>query len=95
MALTDDNFASIVKAIQEGRGIYANIRKYLIYPSSLNAGELLTMSRCHAGWACSAGLGRRRPVPALLAAQLLWIDLVTDGLLALALGVDPRELPMS
>jgi P-type Ca2+ transporter type 2C len=92
MVLTDDNFASIVKAIEEGRGIYDNIRKYLIYLLSSNAGELLTM---FAG-VMLAGLLGLASVDAglflpLLAAQLLWINLVTDGPPALALGVDPRE----
>ena len=65
MVLTDDNFASIVKAIEEGRGIYDNIRKYLIYLLSSNAGELLTM---FAGVMFAGVLGltsaERRPVPA-------------------------------
>ena len=92
MVLTDDNFASIVKAIEEGRGIYDNIRKYLIYLLSSNAGELLTM---FAGVMFAGVLGL---VPAdtglflpLLAAQLLWINLITDGPPALALGVDPKD----
>ena len=92
MVLTDDNFASIVKAIEEGRGIYDNIRKYLIYLLSSNAGELLTM---FAG-VMLAGLLGLASVDAglflpLLAAQLLWINLVTDGPPALALGIDPRD----
>jgi P-type Ca2+ transporter type 2C len=92
MVLTDDNFASIVKAIEEGRGIYDNIRKYLIYLLSSNAGELMTM---FAGVMFASWLGL---VPAeaglflpLLAAQLLWINLITDGPPALALGVDPKD----
>ena len=92
MVLTDDNFASIVKAIEEGRGIYDNIRKYLIYLLSSNAGELLTMFAgvMFAGLLglASADIGLFLP---LLAAQLLWINLVTDGPPALALGVDPKE----
>jgi Ca2+-transporting ATPase len=92
MVLTDDNFASIVKAIEEGRGIYDNIRKYLIYLLSSNAGELLTM---FAG-VMFAGLLGLTSVDAglflpLLAAQLLWINLVTDGPPALALGIDPKD----
>ena len=65
MVLTDDNFASIVKAIEEGRGIYDNIRKYLIYLLSSNAGELLTMFAgvMFAG-AARPRLGRCRAVPA-------------------------------
>jgi Ca2+-transporting ATPase len=92
MVLTDDNFASIVKAIEEGRGIYDNIRKYLVYLLSSNAGELLTM---FAGvmfasvlGLASADIGLFLP---LLAAQLLWINLVTDGPPALALGIDPKD----
>ncbi len=92
MVLTDDNFASIVKAIEEGRGIFDNIRKYLLYLLSSNAGELLTM---FAG-VMLAGLLGLTSVDAglflpLLAAQLLWINLVTDGPPALALGIDPRD----
>jgi Ca2+-transporting ATPase len=92
MVLTDDNFASIVKAIEEGRGIYDNIRKYLIYLLSSNTGELMTM---FAGvmftgvlGLVSAEVGVFLP---LLAAQLLWINLVTDGPPALALGIDPKD----
>ncbi|MGH6784052.1 MAG: cation-translocating P-type ATPase, partial [Sphingomicrobium sp.] len=90
MVLTDDNFASIVKAIEEGRGIYGNIQKYLLYLLSTNSGELLTMF----GGVMFAGmLGLVSAEPGLflplLAAQLLWINLVTDGAPALALGIDP------
>ncbi len=92
MVLTDDNYASIVKAIEEGRGIYDNIRKYLIYLLSSNAGELLTM---FAGVMLAGLLGLTAASAALflplLAAQLLWINLVTDGPPALALGVDPKD----
>jgi Ca2+-transporting ATPase len=93
MVLTDDNFASIVKAIEEGRGIFDNIRKYLVYLLSSNAGELLTM---FAGVMLAGTLGLASAdvglfLP-LLAAQLLWINLVTDGPPALALGVDPKDV---
>jgi P-type Ca2+ transporter type 2C len=92
MVLTDDNFASIVKAVEEGRGVYANIRKYLIYLLSSNAGELLTM---FAGVMFAGVLGLTSAEPGLflplLAAQLLWINLITDGPPALALGVDPKD----
>ena len=92
MVLTDDNFASIVKAIEEGRGIYDNIRKYLIYLLSSNAGELMTMFAgvMLAGLLglASAEIGLFLP---LLAAQLLWINLITDGPPALALGIDPKD----
>ena len=92
IVLTDDNFASIVKAIEEGRGVYDNIQKYLLYLLSTNSGELMTM---FAGvmfasllGLISADVGLFLP---LLAAQLLWINLVTDGPPALALGVDPKD----
>jgi P-type Ca2+ transporter type 2C len=92
MVLTDDNFASIVKAVEEGRGIFDNIRKYLTYLLSSNAGELLTM---FAGVMFAGALGLVPAEPGLflplLAAQLLWINLITDGPPALALGVDPKE----
>jgi Ca2+-transporting ATPase len=92
MVLTDDNFASIVKAIEEGRGVYDNIQKYLLYLLSTNSGELMTMFAgvMFAGWLglVSVDVGLFLP---LLAAQLLWINLVTDGPPALALGVDPKD----
>ncbi len=81
MVLTDDNFASIVAAVREGRGIFDNIRKTLVYLLSGNAGELMVMLV-----AAVAGL----PLP-LLPLHLLWINVVTDGLPALALVVDPTE----
>jgi Ca2+-transporting ATPase len=92
MVLTDDNFASIVKAVEEGRGIYDNIRKSLIYLLSSNAGELMTM---FAGVMFAGLLGLTSAEPGLflplLAAQLLWINMITDGPPALALGVDPKD----
>jgi Ca2+-transporting ATPase len=81
MVLADDNFASIIAAVQEGRGIYDNIRKALVYLLAGNFGELLVMLG-----ASLAGL----PV-ALLPLQLLWINLVTDGFPALALVMDPAD----
>ena len=91
MVLTDDNFASIVKAIEEGRGIYDNIQKYLLYLLSTNSGELLTM---FAGVMFAGLLGLVPAEPGLflplLAAHLLWINLITDGPPALALGIDPK-----
>ena len=92
MVLTDDNFASIVKAIEEGRGIYDNIQKYLIYLLSTNSGELLTMFAgvMLAGWLGLVSADLELFLP-LLAAQLLWINLITDGPPALALGVDPKD----
>ncbi|MCM8828868.1 MAG: calcium-translocating P-type ATPase, SERCA-type [Candidatus Omnitrophica bacterium] len=79
MVITDDNFASIVAAVEEGRGIYENIKKFVHYLLSCNAGEIIVMF--------FASLFKM-PVP-LLPAQILWINIVTDGLPALALGVDP------
>ena len=87
MVLTDDNFASIVAAVEEGRGIYENIRKFVAYLLSANAGEVLIMLL--ATIMLGAGLIDRAFLPFLTPVQLLWINLVTDGLPALALGVDP------
>ena len=81
MTLTDDNFASIVAAVEEGRGIFGNIKKYLMYLLSSNTGEIGLMAG-----AVLAGL----PLP-LSAVQLLYVNLATDGLPALALAVDPPE----
>jgi P-type Ca2+ transporter type 2C len=81
VVITDDNFASIVAAVEEGRGIYDNIAKTLAYLLSGNTGELIVMLV-----AALAG----RPLP-LLPTQLLWINLVTDGLPALALATDPID----
>ncbi len=81
MILTDDNFASIVAAIEEGRIVYDNIRKFIRYLLSCNVGEILTMV-----WASLLGL----PIP-LLPIQILLMNLVTDGLPAMALGIDPPE----
>ncbi|HXF89517.1 MAG TPA: cation-translocating P-type ATPase [Xanthobacteraceae bacterium] len=92
MVLTDDNYASIVKAVEEGRGVFDNIQKYLIYLLSTNSGELLTM---FAGVMLAGALGLVSVdiglfLP-LLAVHLLWINLVTDGPPALALSVDPKD----
>lgn len=81
MTLTDDNFASIVAAVEEGRGIFGNIKKYLMYLLSSNIGEIGLMAG-----ATVLGL----PLP-LLAVQILYVNLATDGLPALALAVDPPE----
>lgn len=92
MILTDDNFASIVAAVEEGRSIFANIRKFLRYLLSSNMGEVLTMF-FGVILADLIGLvpeGGGVVLP-LLATQILWINLLTDGAPALALGVDPAS----
>ncbi len=81
MILTDDNFTTIVQAIREGRNIYHNIRKAVIFLLSCNLGEVV---------AILASILFVWPVP-LLATQILWVNLVTDTLPAIALGVDPGE----
>jgi len=81
MILTDDNFRSIVAAIEEGRAIYDNIKKFIKYMLSSNVGEILVMF---------VALLINLPIP-LLAIQILWINLVTDGLPAIALGFEPAE----
>jgi Ca2+-transporting ATPase len=81
MTLTDDNFASIVAAVEEGRGVFDNIKKYLMYLLSSNIGEIGLMAG-----AALMGL----PLP-LTAVQILYVNLATDGLPALALSVDPPE----
>ncbi|MEX2287558.1 MAG: cation-translocating P-type ATPase [Planctomycetaceae bacterium] len=81
MMLTDDNFASIVAAVEEGRGIFSNIKKYLMFLLSSNIGEIGLM-----GGAMLLGL----PLP-LTAVQILYVNLATDGLPALALALDPPE----
>jgi len=92
IVLADDNFASIVAAVEEGRAIFANIRKFLRYLLSSNIGEVLTMF-FGVVFAGRIGLPSQQGVVVLplLATQLLWINLVTDGAPALALGVDPAE----
>jgi Ca2+-transporting ATPase len=81
MVLVDDNFASIVNAVEEGRTIFDNIQKFVHYLLSTNAGEVLLLFVASLlGW----------PLP-LTAIQILWINLVTDGLPALALGMEPPE----
>ena len=81
MTLTDDNFASIVAAVEEGRGVFGNIKKYLMFLLSSNIGEITLMVA-----ATLLGL----PLP-LTAVQILYVNLATDGLPALALAVDPSD----
>ena len=81
MVLTDDNFASIVKAVEEGRHIYDNIKKFIYFLLCCNVGEIFVLL-------FALLLGFSRP---LIPIQILWINLVTDGFPALALGVDPEE----
>lgn len=93
MVLTDDNFASIVAAVEEGRSIFANIQKFLRFLLSSNIGEVLTMflGVVLAGLIGLSASGEELLVLPLLATQILWINLVTDGLPALALGLDPAD----
>jgi len=90
MILADDNFATIVAAVREGRGIFANIRKFLRFLLSSNVGEVLTMffGVVLAGLIGLDETGEAVAVP-LLATQILWINLLTDTAPALAMGVDP------
>ena len=81
MVLTDDNFATILKAVGEGRRIYDNIRRFVRYTLTSNSGEI---------WVMFLGPFLGLPLP-LLPVHILWINLVTDGLPGLALGVEPAE----
>jgi Ca2+-transporting ATPase len=90
MILADDNFATIVQAIREGRGIFSNIKKSLRYLLSSNMGEILTV---FFGVVLADAIGLTQGhtvVLPLLATQILWINLLTDGAPALAMGVDPQ-----
>jgi Ca2+-transporting ATPase len=93
IVLADDNFASIVSAIEEGRAIYANIQKFLRYLLASNLGEVLAMFFgvvLARQLGLVAGSGEALLLP-LLATQILWVNLVTDSLPALAVGVDPPD----
>jgi Ca2+-transporting ATPase len=81
MVLTDDNFASIVAAVEEGRVIFSNIRRSVFYLLSTNVGELLT-------WIAAILAGIPLPV---VAVQILWVNLVTDGVCTIPLGVEPKH----
>ncbi|MCK4445361.1 MAG: HAD-IC family P-type ATPase [Thermoplasmata archaeon] len=83
MILTDDNFSSIVHSVEEGRAIYDNIRKFVLYLLSCNTGEVATM------FIATMIFYDPLYLPFLIPVQILWMNLVTDGLPALALGVDP------
>ncbi len=93
MVLADDNFATIVAAIEEGRSIYSNIQKFLRYLLATNLGEVWVMffGVALAGmFGLVAGTGEALVLP-LLPTMILWINLVTDGFPALAVGVDPAD----
>ena len=79
MILLDDNFVTIVNAIKEGRGMYDNVRKFVVYLLGANTAEVMVVF-------LGSILGLGLP---LIAVHLLWINLLTDGLPALALGIDP------
>ncbi len=81
MVLTDDNFASIEKAVEEGRGIYSNIKKTVVFLLSCNMGEVFSMF-----FMICLGF----PAP-LIAIHLLWVNLITDSLPAISLGMDPKD----
>jgi Ca2+-transporting ATPase len=84
MILTDDNFASIVAAVEEGRNIFKNIKNFITYIISANIGEVLIVLISILGW----------QIQPLLAVQILWINLVTDGLPPMALSVEPPDTGM-
>lgn len=91
MVITDDNFASIVNAVEEGRGIYDNITKFVYYLASSNIAEIIVVFMgMLVGFTDFAG----NPFVPLSAVQILWINLASDGLPSIALGVDPID-PMA
>jgi len=88
MILTDDNFASIVNAVEEGRNIYDNIKKFVFFLMSCNLAEVLVLFvAILIGFSDSSG----KIIIPLIAVQILWINLVTDGIPAIALGIDPPD----
>ncbi len=91
MVLANDNFATIVAAVEEGRSIFSNIRRFVTFLLATNSGEILTL---FIGVILAGMLGLRADgqlLLPLLAVQILWINLVTDGLPALALGIEPKH----
>ncbi len=88
MVLTDDNFASIEKAVEEGRGIFANIKKTVLFLLSSNIAEVLTMFAIAILSLFTSEYGLATP---LLAIHVLWVNLITDSLPAVALGADEKE----
>jgi Ca2+-transporting ATPase len=88
MVLTDDNFASIVAAVEEGRGIFNNIKKYLVFLLSANLGEILLMA---AAILLGPVFGLEEGLIPLVAVQILYVNLATDGLPAIALSIDPKD----
>jgi Ca2+-transporting ATPase len=88
MVLTDDNFASIVAAVEEGRHIFGNVKKYLVYLLSCNIGEILLMA---VAILFGTAFGLAPGVIPLIAIQILYVNLATDGLPAIALSVDPPD----
>jgi len=92
MVLSDDNFSTIVAAVEEGRTVFANLRKVIIYLMASNSSEVMVISLIAIfGGMFAATLGNGAAVANLLPLQILWINLMTDGFPALALGVDPAE----
>jgi Ca2+-transporting ATPase len=93
MVLADDNFATVVAAVEEGRAIFSNIRKFLRYLLSSNIGEVMTifLGVVLADVIGLSAEGEHAVVVPLVATQILWLNLVTDGAPALALGVDPGD----
>jgi P-type Ca2+ transporter type 2C len=81
IVLLDDNFGSIVAAVEEGRGIYLNIKKVLLFLFSTSLGEVLIII---------SAIAMQYPLP-VIAVQLIWLNLITDGLLDVALAMEPKD----